>query len=100
MNLPAHTVIIKGTRIHNPEKGRRVELSSQDMPQLLGHAGRPQFDTYGESVIITNHAELQYYLSLMNQQLPVESQFVSKLTDNAVRRLGYTYKYVIYAYPL
>jgi pre-mRNA-splicing helicase BRR2 len=80
-------LIIKGTQIHNPEKGRPVELSSQDMLQLFGRAGRPQFDTYGEGVIITNHAELQYYLSLMNQQLPVESQFVSKLTDNAVRWL-------------
>ena len=59
-------LIIKGTQIHNSEKGRRVELSSQDMLQLLGRAGRPQFDTYGEGVIITNHAELQYYLSLMN----------------------------------
>jgi pre-mRNA-splicing helicase BRR2 len=37
---------------------------------------------YGETVIITNHAELQYYLSLLNQQLPIESQFVSTLADN------------------
>ena len=27
VNLPVHTVIIKGTQIHNPEKGRWVELS-------------------------------------------------------------------------
>ncbi|KAI0765441.1 Sec63-domain-containing protein [Fomes fomentarius] len=109
VNLPAHTVIIKGTQIYNPEKGRWVELSSQDVLQMLGRAGRPQYDTYGEGVIITNHSELQYYLSLMNQQLPIESQFVSKLTDNlnaeivlgtirnrdeAVQWLGYTYLYV------
>lgn len=106
VNLPAHTVIIKGTQIYNPEKGRWVELSSQDVLQMLGRAGRPQFDTYGEGIIITNHSELQYYLSLMNQQLPIESQFVSKLADNlnaeivlgtirnrdeAVQWLGYTY---------
>jgi len=106
VNLPAHTVIIKGTQIYNPEKGRWVELSSQDMLQMLGRAGRPQYDTYGEGVIITNHSELQYYLSLLNQQLPIESQFVSKLADNlnaeivlgtvrnrdeAVQWLGYTY---------
>nr|VWO96385.1 Pre-mRNA-splicing ATP-dependent RNA helicase PRP28 (EC [Ganoderma boninense] len=82
VNLPAHTVIIKGTQIYNPEKGRWVELSSQDVLQMLGRAGRPQYDTYGEGIIITNHSELQYYLSLMNQQLPIESQFVAKLTDN------------------
>ncbi|KAG1789995.1 putative RNA helicase [Suillus plorans] len=109
VNLPAHTVIIKGTQIYNPEKGRWVELSSQDVLQMLGRAGRPQYDTYGEGIIITNHAELQYYLSLLNQQLPIESQFVSKLADNlnaeivlgtvrnrdeAVQWLGYTYLYV------
>ncbi|KAI0062804.1 Sec63-domain-containing protein [Artomyces pyxidatus] len=109
VNLPAHTVIIKGTQIYNPEKGRWVELSSQDVLQMLGRAGRPQFDTYGEGVIITNHSELQYYLSLLNQQLPIESQFVAKLADNlnaeivlgtirnrdeAVQWLGYTYLYV------
>ena len=106
VNLPAHTVIIKGTQIYNPEKGRWVELSSQDVLQMLGRAGRPQYDTFGEGIIITNHSELQYYLSLMNQQLPIESQFVSKLADNlnaeivlgtirnrdeAVQWLGYTY---------
>lgn len=31
--------------------------------------------------MITSHAELQYYLSLLNQQLPIESQMVSKLPD-------------------
>jgi pre-mRNA-splicing helicase BRR2 len=106
VNLPAHCVIIKGTQIYNPEKGRWVELSSQDVLQMLGRAGRPQYDTFGEGVIITNHSELQYYLSLMNQQLPIESQFVAKLADNlnaeivlgtirnrdeAVQWLGYTY---------
>ncbi|PWN44015.1 putative ATP dependent RNA helicase [Ceraceosorus guamensis] len=109
VNLPAHTVIIKGTQIYNPEKGRWAELSPQDMLQMLGRAGRPQYDTFGEGIIITNHDQLQYYLSLLNQQLPIESQLVSRLADNlnaeivlgtirnrdeAVAWLGYTYLYV------
>ncbi|ORY79259.1 Sec63 Brl domain-domain-containing protein [Leucosporidium creatinivorum] len=109
VNLPAHVVIIKGTQIYNPEKGKWVELSAQDVLQMLGRAGRPQYDTFGEGIIITNHSELQYYLSMMNQQLPIESQFVSKLADNlnaeivlgtirnrdeAVQWLSYTYLYV------
>ena len=76
---------------------------------MLGRAGRPQYDTKGEGILITNHSELQYYLSLMNQQLPVESQFISKLADQlnaeivlgtvqnareAVHWLGYTYLYI------
>ncbi|KAG6913445.1 hypothetical protein DXG01_006788, partial [Tephrocybe rancida] len=109
VNLPAHMVIIKGTQIYNPEKGRWVELSSQDVLQMLGRAGCPQYDTYGEGAIITNHSELQYYLGLSNQQLPIELQFVAKLADNlnaeivlgmiknrdeAMQWLGYTYLYV------
>ncbi|CAH9099603.1 unnamed protein product [Cuscuta epithymum] len=81
VNLPAHTVIIKGTQIYNPEKGAWTELSPLDVMQMLGRAGRPQFDTAGVGIVITGHSELQYYLSLMNQQLPIESQFISQLAD-------------------
>lgn len=109
VNLPAHAVIIKGTQIYNPEKGRWAELSPLDMTQMLGRAGRPQYDTFGEGVIITSHNELQFYLSLLNQQLPIESQLVARLADNlnaeivlgsvtnvreAAAWLGYTYLYV------
>ncbi|EPQ63005.1 Bgt-317 [Blumeria graminis f. sp. tritici] len=82
VNLPAHTVIIKGTQIYSPEKGSWVELSPQDVLQMLGRAGRPQYDTYGEGIIITTQTEMQYYLSLLNQQLPIESQLISRLADN------------------
>lgn len=109
VNLPAHTVIIKGTQIYSPEKGSWVELSPQDVLQMLGRAGRPQYDSFGEGIIITTQTEMQYYLSLMNQQLPIESQFMSKLADNlnaeivlgnvrsrdeGVEWLGYTYLFV------
>ena len=69
VNLPAHTVIIKGTQIYSPDKGRWTELSALDVLQMLGRAGRPQYDTRGEGILITNHSELQYYLSLLNHQV-------------------------------
>lgn len=34
VNLPAHTVIIRGTQIYSPEKGRWVELSALDVMQV------------------------------------------------------------------
>ena len=109
VNLPAHTVIIKGTQIYNPEKGRWTELGALDVLQMLGRAGRPQYDTKGEGILVTNHSELQYYLSLLNQQLPVESQMIAKLPDvlnselvlgsiqnmkDAVNWLGYSYLFI------
>ena len=48
VNLPAHTVIIKGTQIYNPVKGAWDELSPQDVMQMMGRAGRPQYDSFGE----------------------------------------------------
>ena len=39
VNLPAHTVIIKGTQVYSPEKGRWIELSPQDVLQMLGRSG-------------------------------------------------------------
>lgn len=109
VNLPAHTVIIKGTQIYSPEQGKWVELSPQDILQMLGRGGRPAYDVKGEGIIITSYQELKYYLSLMNQQLPIESQFLTQLADqlnaeivlgtvmntkDAVNWLGYTYLYV------
>ena len=106
VNLPAHTVIIKGTQVYNPTKSGWDELSPQDTMQMLGRAGRPQYDTFGEGIIITQHSELHYYLSLLNEQLPIESQLVKRLPDilnaevvlgsvqslkEAASWLGYTY---------
>jgi pre-mRNA-splicing helicase BRR2 len=109
VNLPAHTVILKGTQIYSPEKGKWVELSPQDVLQMMGRAGRPQYDTVGEGIIITQHSEMQYYLSMNNMQLPIESQMIAQLADQlsaeivmgtvsnvneAVDWLQYTYLYV------
>lgn len=109
VNLPAHTVVINGTKIYNPEKGGFMELGMLDVMQIFGRAGRPQFDTSGEGMIITTHDQLPHYLRLLTSQLPIESQFPRNLPNNlnaeivlgtvstvreAVQWLSYTYLYV------
>lgn len=54
INLPAHTVCIKGTDVYNPEKGKNVDLSILDVQQIFGRAGRPQFDSSGEATLIVS----------------------------------------------
>jgi replicative superfamily II helicase len=81
VNLPAHAVIIKGTKVYSAQAGGWEDLSPLDVFQMFGRAGRPGFDTFGEAVIITQREDLEYYLSLLNQQLPVESQLFSRLVD-------------------
>lgn len=53
VNLPAHTVIIKGTQVYNPAKGSWEELSGLDVMQMFGRAGRYPYDSFGEGIIIT-----------------------------------------------
>lgn len=47
----------------------------------MGRAGRPGFDKKGEGIIITNYSEMRFYLSVLNQQLPIESQLIAALPD-------------------
>nr|XP_060609072.1 activating signal cointegrator 1 complex subunit 3 [Anolis sagrei ordinatus] len=109
VNLPAHAVIIKGTQIYAAKRGAFVDLGILDVMQIFGRAGRPQFDKFGEGTIITTHDKLSYYLTLLTQQNPIESQFLESLADNlnaevalgtvtnveeAVKWISYTYLYV------
>ncbi|XP_020519141.1 DExH-box ATP-dependent RNA helicase DExH14 [Amborella trichopoda] len=109
VNLPAHTVVIKGTQLYDPKAGGWRELGMLDVMQIFGRAGRPQFDKCGEGIIITTHDKLAHYLRLLTNQLPIESQFVNSLKDNlnaevalgtvtnvkeACAWLGYTYLFI------
>ncbi|XP_077223084.1 U5 small nuclear ribonucleoprotein helicase [Tasmannia lanceolata] len=82
VNLPAHTVVIKGTQLYDPKAGGWRDLGMLDVMQIFGRAGRPQFDKSGEGIIITSHDKLAYYLRLLTSQLPIESQFITSLKDN------------------
>ena len=109
VNLPAHTVVIKGTSLYAPDKGGFVDLGMLDVQQIFGRAGRPQFDTSGEGIIITTQDKLPHYLQMMAHASPIESAFIDGMVDNlnaevvlgtvtnvseAVRWLGYSYLHV------
>ena len=109
VNLPAHTVIIKGTQLYDAKQGTFIDLGMLDVMQIFGRAGRPQFDTSGEGIIITTHNKLNHYLALLNQQLPIESQFLNSVPNHlnaeivlgtvsnireAITWLSYTYLFV------
>lgn len=109
VNLPAHTVVIKGTQVYDPKAGGWKDLGMLDVMQIFGRAGRPQFDKSGEGIIITTHDRLSHYLRLLTSQLPIESQFINSLKDNlnaevalgtvtnvkeACAWLGYTYLFI------
>ncbi|CAL7941276.1 unnamed protein product [Xylocopa violacea] len=109
VNLPAHAVIIRGTEIYDAKHGSFIDLDILDVLQIFGRAGRPQFDDTGHAVIITSHNKLYHYLSLLTNQIPIESNFIKYLADNlnaeialgtisnveeAIKWLSYTYLFV------
>lgn len=91
---------IKGTQIYDPARGGFVDVGILDVMQIFGRAGRPQFDDRfdllsilplvktkcfyfsGEATIITTHDKVPHYLALMAHQLPIESQFIQRLSDH------------------
>lgn len=74
--------IFQGTEIYDSKHGSFVDLGILDVLQIFGRAGRPQFNEWGHGVIITSHGKLHHYLSLMMNQFPIESRFISYLADN------------------
>lgn len=82
VNLPAHAVIIKGTQMYSPKKSMRVDIDLLDVQQMFGRAGRPQFDSMGEAVIITKQIQLPLYLSLLTWQTPIKSNLSELLADH------------------
>jgi len=82
INLPAHTVVIKGTDVYMPEKGTTVDLSILDVQQIFGRAGRPQFDTSGDATLITSHDAMARYLDKLVRATPIESNFIKQLADH------------------
>ncbi|GET86899.1 ATP-dependent RNA helicase, putative [Leishmania tarentolae] len=82
VNLPAHTVVIRGTQMYDPKRGGLVSISVLDVMQIFGRAGRPQFDTSGHGIIISDDKEVSHFLRLIAHALPIESQMQGKLCDH------------------
>ena len=53
VNLPAHLVVIKSTMFYN--LGVYQEYPDTQILQMIGRAGRPQFDTSATAVIMTKN---------------------------------------------
>ncbi|GIX64234.1 DEAD-box helicase [Babesia caballi] len=107
VNLPAHCVIIKGTFIGGIGVDRHINYL--ELTQIMGRAGRPQFDTSGTGILITEHKNLNNFVKMQTEQLPIESQLHRHLENalnaeivlgsvvdesDAVTWLRYTFLYV------
>ncbi len=79
VNLPARRVVISSINRYNSRYGANRPISVLEYKQLCGRAGRPQYDEYGEAIIVgnSNSSELiDYYVN--GEPEPIES----KITDD------------------
>ena len=73
VNLPCHMVIIKNTvAFQGPTAGCK-EYSDIEVMQMLGRAGRPQFDDSAVAVIMTRLTRVQHYDKMITGQEVLES---------------------------
>jgi len=79
VNLPARRVVISNINRYNAKVGANRPISILEYKQLCGRAGRPQYDDYGESIIVGNgNTEdlIEYYVN--GEPEPI----ISKITDD------------------
>lgn len=57
LNLPARRVIVRDTTRYDDSVGMSVKIPAGEVQQMLGRAGRPRLDPYGEAVLLGKDAD-------------------------------------------
>ena len=78
VNFPAHLVVVKGTEYFDGKTRRYVDFPVTDVLQMMGRAGRPQFDDQGVAVILVHDIKKQFYKKFLYDPFPVESRLVTR----------------------
>ena len=82
VNLPAHLVVVKGTQYFDAKIEGYKDMDLTDVLQMLGRAGRPQFDTSGIARIFTQEARKAFYKHFLHTGFPVESSLHNVLDNH------------------
>ena len=79
MNLPARRVVISSTSRYDARVGANKPISVLEYKQLCGRAGRPQYDDFGESIVIAGSIPPSEIIDLYvnGEPEPIESKITS-----------------------
>lgn len=75
VNLPCHMVIIKNTVTYQSNIVGCKEYSDLEIMQMLGRAGRPQFDDSAVAVIMTRTNLVSHYEKMITGKEVLESRY-------------------------
>ncbi|XP_022221242.2 activating signal cointegrator 1 complex subunit 3 [Drosophila obscura] len=82
VNLPAHLVVIKGTEYFDGKVKKYVDMPITDVLQMMGRAGRPQFDNEGVAVVLVHDEKKNFYKKFLYDPFPVESSLLGVLPEH------------------
>ncbi|KAH7328127.1 Sec63 Brl domain-containing protein [Stachybotrys elegans] len=82
VNLPAHLVVVKGTQFYDAKVEAYRDMDLTDVLQMLGRAGRPQFDNSGVARIFTQDSKKDFYKHFLHTGFPVESSLHTVLDNH------------------
>lgn len=82
VNLPCHLVIVKGTEYFDGKSHRYVDMPVTDVLQMIGRAGRPQFDDTGVACVFVHEPKKNFYRKFLHDPFPVESSLHLQLHNH------------------
>uniref|UniRef100_A0A1I7VPC0 Activating signal cointegrator 1 complex subunit 3 n=1 Tax=Loa loa TaxID=7209 RepID=A0A1I7VPC0_LOALO len=82
INMPAHLVIIKGTEYYDGKTHKYIDFPVTDVLQMIGRAGRPQFDDSAVAVIYVQDIKKNFYKRFLYEPFPVESSLLTALPNH------------------
>ena len=80
VNLPASRVVVRDTRRWSTAAARRMPLPVMEIRQMMGRAGRPGFDDFGEAFLVSKSTEEEN--SLVDLYLMGETEEVTSKLAN------------------
>ncbi|XP_018561947.1 activating signal cointegrator 1 complex subunit 3 isoform X3 [Anoplophora glabripennis] len=82
VNFPARLVIVKGTEYFDGATKRYVDMPITDVIQMVGRAGRPQFDKTGVACVMVQENKKNFYRKFLFEPFPVESNLLEFLPNH------------------
>jgi ATP-dependent DNA helicase HFM1/MER3 len=86
VNLPCHLVVIKNTVCYKDDG--LSEYSDLEVMQILGRAGRPQFDDSATAIIMTRSEKVDRYKLMISGQDILESTLHLNLIEHLNSEIG------------
>ena len=82
VNFPAKLVIIKGTEFFDPKLKNYVDMPISDILQMVGRAGRPQYNDKGFACVYVEKSKKNFYRKYLNDPFPIESCIAEALPEH------------------